>query len=610
MNVIRTLTLRQMRAARARTLLTFLETAIASGLLTAVLLGGLSFANTIGPDNYDPFTLARLVRDAAAVVAVLLLFASSFLIGSAFSVSLSGRVRALGLLASAGATRRQLRASVWWEALLLGAAAIPAGMALAVLGLLITFSLLGRSEAVVRLFGPLRLSVSVPGLLFCALWSGLMLFFAACGPARAAFRVQPVETFSPARRARRAKRARPWRFGKPLAPQLAKRGAAQDGARHRALCAGMAVSLALIVVCAGLSGAIRYAYRMSAQPYDCRWYVYGANGSHPREVLDEAARLFPQIPSLRAEFTNSVWIHDAGKPSEKAIFEQLIVLEDADFAAWYGALLAPEERTVPYVLSQSDSVIPQGTEWDGIKESLGPVYLTAAQRCAGLCAAPLPLHAGERGGSMLYYDVYLAAVTNRTAFDYAFCDTPIGLDRNFAVYYGTHDAAPLAAPLRRLGACAGVNLRDALQDHTPTSEWATRRRAVTLLVDVFGWGFTVLVLLAVLVSLMGTVGADLALHRRETGLLRSAGMTQRQLRALLRSRCFSYCAGLPFGAVLAMPVCGIIASLLRLPLLRVFRPAAALAGAALLAGACLLALYIARKSLSRRSLAELLRKEE
>lgn len=618
MNVIRLMTLRQLRAEKTRTVLTLLEITIASGLLTAVLLGGLSLIQSINPVLDMENGLTPLVFRAAALVSVLLLFSAAFLIRSAFAVSFSQRVRALGQLASVGATRRQLRASVWWEAALLGAVAVPAGMALSALGLFITFSVLNSFEAVVRLTGPLRLSVSVPGLLFCAAWCALMLFFAACGPARAAFRVQPVESashissVSSARNLRRARawaqkngkagRARAWKKGRRPEPQLAKRSAAQDKARHRALCAGMAVSLALMITAAGFSDGLRRAYAASAPAIDCQWHAWGGlDGTRPAETLEKAARLFPDIPSLQVELY-SFEVED--RVATGLLFaENLFVLEDEDFEAWYGALLTPEHGVIPYIVSQSDSQRP---------EELAPseyaLHGAAVLRQAGVCETPLPLGAGE---SFPFRNIgrYLAVVTNRTAFDAAF-DTFPAVQREFAVYYGTNDAGPLRQPLQDLTKELAEEPEGGgayFLDYSATSEWAVRRTGITLLVNVFSWGFTVLVFLASAVSVIGTVSADLSLHRREYALLASAGMTQPQLHHMLRSQCFSHCAGLPIGFVLGALFCAAFANILHFSFESMIHLPVALLGSALLVGVCLLALILARKTLARLSIVDTLR---
>lgn len=622
MSVIQTMTLRQMRAERTRTRLTLLELTIASGLLTAVLLGGMSLAATVYPTANDPSAweeiyeksfYAQLILSATAVVAVLLLFATSFLIRSAFAVSLSQRVRALGQLASVGATRRQLRASVYWEALLLGAVAIPAGMLFAALGLWITFSALNRVQVMPLFIGTIHLSVSPLGLLFCMLWSALMLFLAARRPARTAFRIEPIETFSPARRARRTRRARLWRMEKPPEPQLARRSQAQNRARHRTLCAGMAVSMALIVVSAGFSSGMRYAYQAGKQPYDCRWYVWGYGGTHPQEMLAQAARLFPDTPGLRIELYTSYFAADE---NEKILTcEILFILEDEDFAAWYGKLLTPEEDKVPIVLSQNDSIIPENVSWDALQGRLPLVYWSFPQQPEGICTVPLPMHAGEHTSIIEFSsDVYIAAVTNRTAFEYAFRlrDRPTDHDRSFAVYYGTDDGAQLEQPLMDLAAsyltAEGYNFNTLWQDFTPTSEWAVRRAGITILVNVFSWGFTVLVFLAVSVSLIGTMSADFALRRREFALLRSAGMEQRQMDRFLRRQCLSYCAGLPFGILLGAVPCYLFSRILmNVPFRHVFSLPVTILGAAILVGVCVLALHGARKNIARLSVAEALR---
>ena len=621
MNVIRLMTLRQLRAEKTRTVLTLLEIAIASGLLTAVLLGGLSMIQSIDPKLNRENELTPLVLEAAAIVSVLLLFSAAFLIRSAFAVSFSQRVRALGQLASAGATRRQLRASVWWEAALLGTVAIPAGMALSALGLFVTFSVLNSFEAVVRLTGPLRLSVSVPGLLFCAAWCALMLFFAACGPARAAFRVQPVESVSglssssrfsgslssaaasSARNLRRTKawaskagRARTWKKGRPLEPQLAKRSAAQDKARHRALCAGMAVSLALMMTAAGFSDGLRRAYAASAPAFACRWHVWsGMDGTRPAEMLEKAARLFPDIPSLQVELNFSMLWDTA---TEQWVQENLFVLEDDDFAAWYGALLPPESGVIPYVVSQSESRAPEGAVLEAWL-----LHDTALLQQVGVCDKPSPLHVFDSPASRSYW--YIAAVTNRTAFDAAFGTFP-AVQREFSVYYDTNDAGPLMQPLYELA--KELKNNDTLfQDYSATSEWAVRRTGITLLVNVFSWGFTVLVFLASAVSVVGTVSAGISLHRREYALLASAGMTQPQLHRMLRSQCLSYCAGLPFGFVLGALFCVWFANILHFSFESVIHLPVALLGSALLVGVCLLALALARKNLARLSIVDTLR---
>ncbi len=60
---------------------------------------------------------------------------SVFLIRNAFSISLNERTRQFGILMSVGATKKQLRNSVLFEGVCIGAAGIPAGVILGLAGI-------------------------------------------------------------------------------------------------------------------------------------------------------------------------------------------------------------------------------------------------------------------------------------------------------------------------------------------------------------------------------------------------------------------------------------------------------------------------------------------
>lgn len=70
----------------------------------------------------------------AAVLAVVIVVASVSLIYNAFAISVAERTRQFGLLASLGASKRQLRRTVLAEALLLGAVGVPLGLLAGVAG--------------------------------------------------------------------------------------------------------------------------------------------------------------------------------------------------------------------------------------------------------------------------------------------------------------------------------------------------------------------------------------------------------------------------------------------------------------------------------------------
>ena len=59
------------------------------------------------------------------IVIAIIMIGSIFLIYNSFSISLNERTRQIGILSSVGATAKQLRASVLFEGLCIGAVGIP-----------------------------------------------------------------------------------------------------------------------------------------------------------------------------------------------------------------------------------------------------------------------------------------------------------------------------------------------------------------------------------------------------------------------------------------------------------------------------------------------------
>ena len=79
-----------------------------------------------------------------AIALLIVIFTSVILIFNSIGMSLTERMRYLGMLASVGATARQKRFSIYFEGLILGLIGIPAGLLLGFIGTKITLAFLGN----------------------------------------------------------------------------------------------------------------------------------------------------------------------------------------------------------------------------------------------------------------------------------------------------------------------------------------------------------------------------------------------------------------------------------------------------------------------------------
>ena len=208
----------------------------------------------------------------AAVLAAVIVVASVSLIYNAFAISVAERTRQFGLLASLGASKRQLRRTVLVEALVLVVVGVPLGLALGVAGTAGVFAV--TQEAFATMLGnEAGLSVQVEPLVLivAAALSLATLLASAWVPSARAARVSAVDAIRQTQDVHLSKRAERKAaagadgtsvklgfagrlFGIP--GFVAHRNLSRSASRGRTVVASLAVSTVLIVTTGSLAVAM------------------------------------------------------------------------------------------------------------------------------------------------------------------------------------------------------------------------------------------------------------------------------------------------------------------------------------------------------------------
>ena len=113
-----------------------------------------------------------LLYAAGGILVALVMLGSVFLIYNSFHISLNERTHQFGILMSAGATEKQLRNSVLFEGLCIGAVGIPLGMLIGIPSIWLVLSLVSKNFTNILYDNvQLTLKVSVPALVAAAVIS-------------------------------------------------------------------------------------------------------------------------------------------------------------------------------------------------------------------------------------------------------------------------------------------------------------------------------------------------------------------------------------------------------------------------------------------------------
>ena len=138
-----------------------------------------------------------LVIGLLTILIGLIVFGSVSLIYNSFSISVSERTKQFGILKSIGATKKQIRKSVLYEAAVLCVIGIPIGLISGCLGIAVTFHFL--SDSISTFLADLtdlkmQFVFSPSAILAASVISFVTVIISAYIPARKAIRINPIES--------------------------------------------------------------------------------------------------------------------------------------------------------------------------------------------------------------------------------------------------------------------------------------------------------------------------------------------------------------------------------------------------------------------------------
>lgn len=244
-------------------------------------------------------TLMTSIIPMAIIVLVIIMIASVVLIYNAFGMSLSERVRYLGMLASVGATRSQKKLSVYYEGLILGTVGIPVGILAGIAGIGITLKavgakiistgmILGISEA------NMDMKVIVPlwAIIGIILFSILTIFISSFIPSRKASKITPIDAIRQREeikvKAKKLKSPKIVRAVFGYEGELAYKNLKRNGRKSRVITASIALSVILFLSCNYFCSAFSRSLDIEVDiPYQIQAMVDYENKDKFLEELDK-----------------------------------------------------------------------------------------------------------------------------------------------------------------------------------------------------------------------------------------------------------------------------------------------------------------------------------
>lgn len=494
------------------------------------------------------------------VVLILIVIASVMLIYNAFGMSLSERVRYLGMLASVGATKSQKRKSVYFEGAILGAIGIPVGILAGILGISITLKLVGHKIISTGMIAGvndsnMQMKTVVPAwaIIGIILVSIFTIFISAFIPARKASKITPIDAI----RQRQEIKVKPKKLKAPkyikkifgYEGELAYKNLKRNGKKSRLITASIALSIVLFISCnyfcgmfiqaSGYEKNIPYqisttiTYGHKKELYDALDKMQGVN-KYYIDTTDMSISLGKSSPFIKnneikdmANYTSDYSKLFGGEKDVSTVihyvddseFNTLCENNGIDYNAFYGdslkcVLLNNLTHKQDTTKVFNDSIIGKHIiqNSDYASDDRNPLDIEVG----GLVkfdknSLPCNLVAPGVVGIIMPYSQYINVVNKGVKAN----------DISMNVCVETDEHKEVAENLTTL-----LNEKDFggsyVSDNVDTLE---TMNTVIFIIQVFVYGFITLISLITIANIINTISANIALRRKEFAMLKSVGTT-------------------------------------------------------------------------------------
>lgn len=251
----------------------------------------------------------------AAVVALIIILTSVYCIKNSFNISITEKIRQYGMLASVGATRRQIKSSVKTEAAMLGVVGIPVGTMSGILASLILVKVVNALSAGWLNFA-LSFHTSLPVLILAVILSIATIYFSATGSARRAAKVTPLEAIRNTKeiKIKSAKLKTPaiigriWGIGGVISYKNIKR----NNKKYRTTVTSIVICSVTFIV---ISYFMSMAFSMVGMSYASVDYNIGINMSCKKDLdIEKLSELLSGIEGAKDYLVGAGYYFDVDKP--------------------------------------------------------------------------------------------------------------------------------------------------------------------------------------------------------------------------------------------------------------------------------------------------------
>lgn len=544
----------------------------------------------LGLSNNDVFNV--FLYSVGGIVVAIIMISSIFLIYNSFNISLNERTHQFGILSSVGATAKQLRNSVLFEGLCIGAVGIPIGVIVGIgsIGLVISV-VAGNFGNIMYSNVPLTLTVSSPAIVVAAAVSMVTILVSAYIPARKAASTPVLESIRQTNEVKvESKAVKTSKLAQRiygLEGTLALKNFKRNKKRYRSIVLSLVLSVVLFI-----SASAFITYMKQASERAVVFTNYDISVATQDMDDSEMLSLYDKLKTADGAYESSY----------QALMKYSCAAKTRDLSDYYwkyAGLHSPDETVN---LPMQIQFLDDSTYLNIIKRLGLPAEEYTGENSKIIAVAKMPGHmkANREHDADEFIDIFKSSSMNFTIAPETNGKPKMEQGRNISIKFVNivpPDTLPIlensmaknplmfnvmvpyslkekfetpdthvynkgltfrskkptqsAAKMKMMIQGAGITNKCKLYNFSDTLD---QNRNMIFIVNVFDYTFVIMISLIAIANVFNTISTNIKLRRRELAMLRSVGMSDRDFQKMMNFECAFYgiralLFGLPIAAI-------------------------------------------------------------
>ena len=497
------------------------------------------------------------------IVCIIIVFTSVFCIKNSFDISITEKIKQYGMLRSIGATKKQIRSNVFYEATILGLIGIPLGL---ILGFIASYILIIVCNILLKdsLTGGLNmvLSYSVISYIVAIILGIITIYLSAFKSARKASKISPIDSIrnSANIKLNSKKLKTPKLINKifGVGGEISYKNIKRNKKSYRTTIVSLTISVLVFIALTYFMNAFmsQIKQEINASEYNINYNIRNNEEKNIINKINQTVNLdniknYSIIRTTFGVFNNpkfniepresinkNIRIVSIGEEAYKKYLKSLnlnyddvkdkgILVDEIEYDIFNEEkLITKQDRLYKYnkgdIVSTNLYIEPDGID---INLTIGAI---SDVRPFGL----------QRNDA----DVYIVVSDE-------YYDRINGVSSNYDVYFDSTDASKLQDDIDKI-------LKDERYFVDNKEENVRIMRNLILLIGIFLYGFITVITLISVTNIFNTITTSMELRKPEFAMLKSVGMTTKEFNRMIRLESIFVCTkslifGIPIGLAIS-----------------------------------------------------------